>query len=169
MNTDFDVSPEVEAAWRWPKASKPNDYGREMQEFVLPAGAVPARTPREVRLQIVTAAPEPPEGGSWLHEIKHEGHRLVAIVAGGSVRLLSRNGYDRTMLFGEPFKPLAAAGLPPMVFDGEIAVPDGRGVTHIDWLNEAIADRRSECVRPSALRRARPQTLPDRGPQGATP
>jgi bifunctional non-homologous end joining protein LigD len=30
------------------------------------------------------------------------------------------------------------------VLDGEIAVPDERGVTHLDSLNEAIADRRPE-------------------------
>jgi bifunctional non-homologous end joining protein LigD len=68
----------------------------------------------------------------------------VAIVAGGTVRLLSRNGHDRSLLFGEPFKPLAAAGLPAMVLDGEIAVPDERGVTHIDALNAAITERRHE-------------------------
>jgi bifunctional non-homologous end joining protein LigD len=31
-----------------------------------------------------------------------------------------------------------------MVLDGEIAVPDDRGVTHLDALSEAIADRRPE-------------------------
>jgi bifunctional non-homologous end joining protein LigD len=65
--------------------------------------------PRDIKLQIVSPAAEPPKGEGWLHEIKHDGHRLVAIVAGGTVRLLSRNGHDRSLLFGEPFKPLAAA------------------------------------------------------------
>ena len=31
-----------------------------------------------------------------------------------------------------------------MVLDGEIAVPDDRGVTHLDALSEAISDRRAE-------------------------
>jgi bifunctional non-homologous end joining protein LigD len=31
-----------------------------------------------------------------------------------------------------------------MVLDGEIAVPDDRGVTHLDALSEAIAERRPE-------------------------
>ena len=85
-------------------------------------------------------------GDGWLHEIKHDGHRLVvAILPGdGRLMLLSRNGYDRTRLFREPFRPMLDVGLPAMVLDGEIAVPDDRGVTHLDALNQAIADRRPE-------------------------
>jgi hypothetical protein len=33
-----------------------------------------------VRLRIVTPSPAPPEGEGWLHEGKHDGHRLVGIV-----------------------------------------------------------------------------------------
>jgi hypothetical protein len=66
------------------------------------------------------------------------GHQLLAIVAAGEQRLISRAGHDRTALFSVPFDKLAAAGLPPLVFDGEIAVPDVRGVTHIDPLTRAM-------------------------------
>jgi len=101
--------------------------------------------PRESRLQIVSPCAEPPEGDGWLHEIKHDGHRLLAVVAGSrSLQLISRNGYDRTPLFREPFRTLTEAGLPAMVLDGEIAVPDERGVTHLDALNEAISARQPE-------------------------
>jgi len=58
--------------------------------------------------------------------------------------LLSRNGYDRSKLFREPFRALIEVRLPPMVLEGEIAVPDDRGVTHLDALSEAIAERRPE-------------------------
>jgi bifunctional non-homologous end joining protein LigD len=58
--------------------------------------------------------------------------------------LLSRNGYDRTRLFRAPFRPLIDAKLPPMVLDGEIAVPDDRGVTHLDALSHAISERRPD-------------------------
>jgi bifunctional non-homologous end joining protein LigD len=111
----------------------------------LPPGAVPASMPRDVRLQIVTPCKRPPSGAGWLHEIKHDGHRLVAILPGdGQLMLLSRNGYDRTKLFREPFRRLLDMGLPPMVLDGEIAVPDERGVTHLDALSDAIAERRPD-------------------------
>jgi bifunctional non-homologous end joining protein LigD len=108
----------------------------------LPTGAVPSSMLADVRLQIVTPCKRPPSGGGWLHEIKHDGHRLVAIVPGdGQLMLLSRNGYDRTRLFREPFRPLIDAKLPAMVLDGEIAVPDDRGVTHLDALSDAISGR----------------------------
>ena len=82
-----------------------------MPKPVLPEGASPARRPTSVRLQIVTPSPAPPEGEGWLHEIKHDGHRLVAIIDdSGRLRLISRNGYDRTEAFGAPFGRLAAAG-----------------------------------------------------------
>jgi ATP-dependent DNA ligase len=115
-----------------------------MSKFALPRAAALAEIPREVRLQIASSVAEPPTGDGWLHEMNHDGHRLVAIVGDGSLVLLSRNGRDRTALFREPFRALSDAGLPPMVLDGEIAVPDDRGVTHIDALSEAIWARRSE-------------------------
>lgn len=114
-----------------------------MSKFALPRAATAAEIPRDVRLQIVSPGAEPPVGDGWLHEIKHDGHRLLAIVAGDTLKLLSRNGRDRTALFREPFRPLAGADLPPMVLHGEITVPYER-VTHIDALSEAISSGQSE-------------------------
>ena len=74
-----------------------------MPKIALPPAATPADLSGEVRLQIVSHAAEPPTGG-WLHEVKHDGHRLVATIAGERLKLISRNGYDRTELFSEPFR-----------------------------------------------------------------
>jgi DNA ligase D-like protein (predicted ligase) len=115
-----------------------------MPTYPLPSGLIPDELPQRVRLQIVAPSAEPPDGDGWLHEVKHDGHRLLAIVAGDELQLISRNGHDRTAVFREPFLPLAVAGLPAMVLDGEIAVPDDRGVTHIDLLSEALRQRRPE-------------------------
>ena len=41
----------------------------------------------------------PPTGGLWLHEIKHEGFRIIARKDGDRVRLYTRNGHDFTHRF----------------------------------------------------------------------
>ena len=42
----------------------------------VPAGANAAGVPSRVDLALVTPCAEPPVGDGWLHEIKHDGHRL---------------------------------------------------------------------------------------------
>jgi ATP-dependent DNA ligase len=39
-------------------------------------------------------APKPPAGPDWVHEIKHDGYRLIVRRDGETVRLFTRNGYD---------------------------------------------------------------------------
>jgi bifunctional non-homologous end joining protein LigD len=103
-----------------------------------------AGVPGGIRLQVVSPSAKPPGGDGWLHEVKHDGHRLIAVVAAsGSLKLLSRRGIDRTELFREPFRQLIESGR-AMVLDGEIAAPDERGMTHLDWLTDALADGRPE-------------------------
>ena len=110
-----------------------------MQNISIPPTAVPSDLSGRIRLAVVSSTERPPEGLGWLHEIKHDGHRLAAILDGsGGLKLISRNGNDRTPLFRAPFDGLLSAGR-QLVLDGEIAVPDDRGVTHI-----AIAERRPE-------------------------
>ena len=50
----------------------------------LPLGFVPPCLP--------TKAPQPPTGDTWLHEIKHDGFRVMARKDGDRVRLYSRPG-----------------------------------------------------------------------------
>ena len=58
-----------------------------MSTFPRPPAAIPADLPRDIRLQIVSTCPEIPDGDAWLHEIKHDGHRLLAIVGPDSLQL----------------------------------------------------------------------------------
>ena len=43
-----------------------------------------------------TSAAQPPSGDLWLHEIKHDGFRVIARMNGGRVKLYSRPGNDLT-------------------------------------------------------------------------
>jgi bifunctional non-homologous end joining protein LigD len=41
-----------------------------------------------------SAAERPPSGPDWVHEIKHDGYRLMARRDPVGIRLLTRNGHD---------------------------------------------------------------------------
>jgi bifunctional non-homologous end joining protein LigD len=58
---------------------------------ILPAGFVAPCLP--------TKTDKPPSGGQWLHEIKHDGFRIIARKKGARVRLCSRPGNDLTRRF----------------------------------------------------------------------
>jgi bifunctional non-homologous end joining protein LigD len=45
---------------------------------------------------IPSRAPKPPSGPDWVHEIKHDGYRLIVRRDGVIVRLFTRRGYDWT-------------------------------------------------------------------------
>ena len=62
----------------------------------LPRGFVPPCLP--------TKALEPPSGEAWLHEIKHDGFRMLVRRDAAGVRLFTRNGHNWTGRF-----PLIAA------------------------------------------------------------
>jgi hypothetical protein len=46
-----------------------------------------------------TTAPHPPSGEPWLHEIKHDGFRVIARKNGHRVKLYSRSWHDLTSRF----------------------------------------------------------------------
>jgi bifunctional non-homologous end joining protein LigD len=54
----------------------------------LPAGFVIPAQP--------VLASKPPAGADWVHEIKHDGNRIMVRRDGPTVRLYSRNAYDWT-------------------------------------------------------------------------
>jgi bifunctional non-homologous end joining protein LigD len=64
----------------------------------------------------------------WLFEPKLDGYRVIAFVAGTTVRLQSRRGIDLTAQFPEIVAELAGAGGDHMILDGEIVAlgADGR-------------------------------------------
>ena len=87
--------------------------------------------------QLCRPVHEPPTGPGWIHEIKHDGHRIIATVERGCVRLVSRPGNDATKRFAPIAEWLRQLAISNAILDGEVAVPDQRGVTHIDYLSIA--------------------------------
>jgi bifunctional non-homologous end joining protein LigD len=69
-----------------------------------------------------------PAGEDWSFEIKWDGYRIVARVAGGRATLVSRNNIDATARFGTVAEALPRAlGAAAAVVDGEVCALDGNG------------------------------------------
>ena len=73
-------------------------------------------------------AKAPPSGPGWLHEIKHDGFRILARRDSAGVRLITRNGSDFTDRF--PLIATALKSLPvrSCLIDGEAIVCDENGL-----------------------------------------
>src|SRR5277367_4237773 len=56
----------------------------------------PASTTGFIEPCIPTRAAKPPAAPGWVHEIKHDGYRLIVRRDGAAVRLFTRRGYDWT-------------------------------------------------------------------------
>jgi len=79
-------------------------------------------------------AKEPPVGPGWIHEIKHDGFRIIARRDAAGVRLITRNGYDLAARF--PLAAAAIASLPARscVVDGEAIAVDDNGLSVFDLI-----------------------------------
>ena len=79
-------------------------------------------------------AKAPPSGPGWLHEMKHDGFRILARRDSAGVRLITRHGNDFTARF--PLVASAVAVLPARscLIDGEAIVCDENGLAVFDLI-----------------------------------
>src|ERR1043165_1422392 len=79
-------------------------------------------------------AKAPPCGPGWLHEIKHDGFRILARRDSAGVRLITRAGNDFSGRF--PFIAMAVGKLPvrSCLIDGEAIVCDENGLAVFDLI-----------------------------------
>jgi bifunctional non-homologous end joining protein LigD len=79
-------------------------------------------------------AERPPAGPDWIHEIKHDGFRIMARRDGAGVRLFTRKGNDFAARF--PLAAAAVAALPAHSFliDGEAIVTNDSGLAVFDLI-----------------------------------
>src|SRR5215467_11916885 len=75
-------------------------------------------------------ASKPPAGPDWVHEIKHDGYRLIVRRDGDTVRLFTRRGYDWSGRYPAIARAAAKLRARSFTIDGEAAVcgPDGIAV-----------------------------------------
>jgi len=89
---------------------------------------------------IATRGTKVPAGSDWLHEIKHDGYRLIVQRVGKRVRLFTRNGYD----WSERYPLIVEAALrnrnTSFVIDGEAVLLGVDGISDFDGLHSRKHD-----------------------------
>ena len=90
----------------------------------LPAGFIAPCLP--------TKTDKLPSGGLWLHEIKHDGFRVIARKDGDRVRLYSRPGNDMTRRFPLIVETLARLRSRSCIIDGEAVACDDNGLASFE-------------------------------------
>jgi ATP-dependent DNA ligase len=107
-------------------------YLFHMLQRTLPAGFIAPCLPSK--------ADKLPSGSQWLHEIKHDGFRVIARKEGPRVRLYSRPGNDLTYRFPLIVESFARLRSRSCIIDGEAVACDESGVPSF----ERIRSRRHD-------------------------
>lgn len=103
----------------------------------------PDAMPDFVQPALATLVDTPPSGAQWVHEIKYDGYRLQAHIAGGGIKLFTRGGHDWTARFPALAKAMKGLKLGSAIIDGE-AVIETQGGTSFVRLVEALEAGRSD-------------------------
>jgi ATP-dependent DNA ligase len=99
----------------------------------LPAGfVIPAQRVK---------APKPPVGTDWVHEIKHDGYRIIVRRDGPIVRLYSRNAYDWTARLSAIAAAAEFIKAKSFTIDGEAVVLGPDGLSRFEELSHRQAAR----------------------------
>lgn len=125
--------PAVEAA---PRKKRSVRRDSESTPLILPSFRPP---------QLATLERKVPAGDSWLFEMKYDGYRAQAAIAGDQVRLYSRGGHDWTRQFGFVAPALATITKGTALIDGEICAIDQHGRSNFSLLKTSL-DGRSPIV-----------------------
>jgi bifunctional non-homologous end joining protein LigD len=91
-----------------------------LRPLTLPTGFIEPCLP--------TKTDKPPSGSLWLHEIKHDGFRIIARKDGARVKLYSRPGNDFTHRFPLIVEALVRLRSRSCTIDGEAVACDDNGV-----------------------------------------
>ncbi len=125
----------AEAVWH----SEPEN-AEKIDKTQKSSKAKPDKTPAFRSVQLATLVDSVPAGENWLFEMKYDGYRCLAAVAGDSVRLYTRNGLDWTEQFGALVAPLQKLKIGSALIDGEICAFDDKGRTDFSTLKAVLSD-----------------------------
>ncbi|MET0937588.1 MAG: non-homologous end-joining DNA ligase, partial [Luteibacter sp.] len=89
--------------------------------------------------QLARLRETPPQGDTWLHEVKWDGYRILASVAKGKVMLWSRNGLPWNDRLPEVVTAIEGLGLESARLDGELIALDAKGRSDFNALQKTLS------------------------------
>ena len=107
--------------------------GTQRPEFVVP--------------QLATLVGSPPLGPGWVHEIKYDGYRLLAVLKGSNTQLFTRAGNDWSERFAPLCEAFATLKVVSAVIDGEAVHADSKGTFSFHALQDALSREKFEQLR----------------------
>jgi ATP dependent DNA ligase domain len=129
-------------------AGSANPLGAEWESGYRPihpcppplVGSMDRHVPRPLGF-IAPCLPSPsqkaPSGSAWVHEIKHDGYRLMARRDGNRVRLFTRRGYDWSGKYPWIVEALRSLRVRSIIVDGEAVWAGKDGKSDFDKLHWA--------------------------------
>jgi bifunctional non-homologous end joining protein LigD len=81
-----------------------------------------------------SSADQPPTGSGWVHEIKHDGYRLMARRDPIGIRLLTHNGHDWSPRYPAIVAAVNALKVRSCLIDGEAVACDDQGLAVFELL-----------------------------------
>jgi bifunctional non-homologous end joining protein LigD len=130
-----------EIAQKAPKAKKAPKAPSSKKKRASAASDPP---PAFVEPELATLVSDPPSGENWVHEIKFDGYRALCRVAGGEVKLVTRNNNDWTRKFAAIADQMAELDIDNALLDGEITTIDEQGASSFGALQQALSDSKQD-------------------------
>jgi len=129
---------------REPRVAVPRQRAAQETEPDL-AKAKKAALPAKLSPQLATLVSAAP-AGTWIVENKFDGYRMLARIAKGKARLLTRNGLDWTDKLKSLADEVSRLGIADAWLDGEIVVLNDAGIPDFNRLQNAMDNSRSADV-----------------------
>ena len=95
--------------------------------------------PDFVAPQLATLVDAAPSGRDWRFELKYDGYRAIAAIAGETVRIYTRNGHDWTDKFAHLVPSLSRLTGGSALLDGEICAFNAEGKTDFSTLKDHLS------------------------------
>ena len=102
--------------------------------------------PKAISPALSTLVSEPPSGKNWIHEVKFDGYRVIAIKSNQKTQLLTRNKQNWTNKFPNIAYRIDQLSEKNLILDGEIVVLDDDNMSNFQALQSAIKNKEENFI-----------------------